>query len=129
MSQEVILALQVLLTGFVVVCAVLFLLIAIRKIYGTIVYNIETGAKKSKKEKTEQNSKATSVVQPPINAVPLKPQVQNDGIEEEIVAVIAAAVAAMYGSENKVKIKSISKSPASRSNWAMAGILDNTKPF
>ena len=128
MSQEVILALKVLLTGFVVVFSVLLLLIAIIKIYGTIVYNIETGAKKSKKEKAEQKSKETPAAKQ-INTTPLKTQPQSEGVPEEVVAVIAAAVIAMYGSENKVRIKSIAKSPSSRSNWAMAGIIDNTRPF
>ena len=41
----------VLITGFVVVFAVLILLIAIIKIYSTIVYNFQNKPKKEKKNK------------------------------------------------------------------------------
>lgn len=126
MSENAILSLKILLTGFVVVFAVLFLLIGIIKLYGTIVYNIQTGAKKSKKEKQAKN-KAVSKPEPV--AVQHFEQPQTEGVPEEIVAVIAAAVDAMYGTQQGVRIKSIKKSPAQRSNWAMAGVIDNTRPF
>ena len=52
-----------------------------------------------------------------------------DGVNDEVVAVISAAVAAMYGSSGKARIKSIKKSDTGRSAWANAGLLDNTRPF
>ena len=40
------------------------------------------------------------------------------------------AVATMYGSSEKVRIKRIKKSPdGGRSAWAKAGVVDNTRPF
>lgn len=111
------------LTGFVIVFAVLILLIIIIKIYSTIVYNAENRNKK----KTE-NVQQASVVEPVVTQ-PIAEPVANDGIPEEVIAVISAAVATMYGSKEKVKIKSIKKSSGGRSAWANAGILDNTRPF
>lgn len=126
MSEQIILALKVLLTGFVVVFAVLLLLIAVIKIYGTIVYKAQSGGSKKEKVKKEKApAKKAPIATPVVTAAPQP----SGAIPEEIVAVIAAAVDAMYGSEQKVRIKSIVKAPSQRSNWAMAGVLDNTRPF
>ncbi len=116
---------KVILTGFVVVFAVLLLLIAIIKIYSTIVQKaLDSGKKKKTKEKIESNPSAPA---PTVASTPV-PNVQ-DGISEEVVAVISAAVATMYGSSAKPKIKSIKKSGAGRSAWANAGVIENTRPF
>ena len=57
-------------------------------------------------------------------------QTSDDGVSDEVVAVISAAVAAMYDSPSKARIKSIKKSSnGGRSAWANAGVLDNTRPF
>ena len=53
------------------------------------------------------------------------------GIPQEIVAVIAAAVASMEDGASYT-VRSIKKSvtPASARNaWSMAGLLENTRPF
>lgn len=52
----------------------------------------------------------------------------SNGITDEVIVVIAAAVNAMYG-EGTVKVKSIKKVPQSRPVWSTAGIMDNTRPF
>lgn len=114
---------MVILTGFVIVFAVLILLIIIIKIYSTIVYNAQNRSKE-KKQKAQEVAVVESEVTQPI-AEP----VTNDGVPEEVIAVISAAVATMYGSKEKVRIKSIKKSSGGRSAWANAGILDNTRPF
>lgn len=117
---------KVILTGFVVVFIVLLLLIAIIKIYSAIVSKaLESGKKKKSMEKIESTAKT---VQAPAPAVSLVPAVQ-DGVSEEVVAVISAAVATMYGSSAKTRIKSIKKSGTGRSAWANAGVLENTRPF
>ena len=54
---------------------------------------------------------------------------ENDEIPEEVIAVISAAVATMYGGSEKVKIKSVKRSRAKRSAWANAGVIENTRPF
>lgn len=114
---------KVILTGFVVVFSVLLLLIAIIKIYSAIVQKaLGLGTKKKTKEKIEGDivSSTPSVAPAPV---------VQDGIPEEVVAVIAAAVATMYGSSAKPRIKSIKKSGTGRSAWANAGVLENTRPF
>lgn len=126
---------KVILTGFAVVFAVLFLLIGIIKIYSTIVQavqnknNVRKNFRNQKKEKIAQpddSLKKPSII--PARKSDANEPVVSDGIDEEIVAVIAAAVAATYGSKGKARIKSIKKS-GGRSAWANAGILDNTRPF
>lgn len=122
---------KVILTGFVVVFAVLFLLIGIIKIYSTIVTKVQdrNNVKKHKKEKIAQPG--DSLKKPPVVSAPAvseAPPSAYDGIDDEVVAVIAAAVAATYGSKGRAKIKSIKKS-GGRSAWANAGIADNTRPF
>ncbi|MCD8026450.1 MAG: OadG family protein [Clostridiales bacterium] len=119
---------KVILTGFVVVFSVLVILIFIIKIYSAIVSKAQqTGKKKKIKVKEpEQPTTAKTEIEVPAPA-PLP--VENDGIPEEVVAVISAAVATMYDSPEKAKIKSIKKSGGGRSAWANAGVLDNTRPF
>lgn len=116
---------KVILTGFVVVFAMLVLLIVIIKVYSTIVEKATSGGKKKKKVKAEP---VKEVVKTPAKVQAAAPAVQ-DGVPEEVVAVISAAVATMYGSSGKAKIKSIKKSNGGRSAWANAGVLENTRPF
>lgn len=123
LAEKGIASAKVVLTGFVVVFAVLILLIFIIKIYGGIV----TKAQQSGKKKVVEKEKATPVPAKPVSSAPA-PAVQ-DGVNEEVVAVISAAVATMYGSPEKARIKSIKKSSGGRSAWANAGLLDNTRPF
>lgn len=125
LAEKGIASAKVILTGFVVVFSVLLLLIAVIKIYSTIVQKaLDAGKKKKTKEKIESNSTSPA---PVVTSTPA-PVVQ-DGISEEVVAVISAAVATMYGSSEKPKIKSIKKSGTGRSAWANAGVLENTRPF
>lgn len=129
LSEKGIASAKVILTGFVVVFAVLILLILIIKLYSTIVQKAQQGGKK-KKEKIKVKEDTPSVSAPaaaPV-AASLAPSVQ-DGVTDEVVVVISAAVATMYGSSGKARIKSIKKSNSGRSAWANAGILDNTRPF
>ncbi len=54
-----------------------------------------------------------------------------DGIPDEVVAVIAAAVAAMSDGTTQYAIRRIrpASARATRSVWAAAGLADNTRPF
>lgn len=127
MAEKGISSAKVVLTGFIVVFAMLLLLILIIKVYSTIVQKAQNGGKKKKKTNvtsTKQTALAPAITQ----AAAPAPSVQ-DGVSEEVVAVISAAVATMYGSPEKAKIKSIKKSNGGRSAWANAGVLDNTRPF
>lgn len=128
MSEKGIASAKVILTGFVVVFVVLILLILIIKIYGAIITNVQQGGK-SKKEKARTVKTEKSVPAPAVvKSAPSVPKIE-DGISEETVAVIAAAAATMYGSPEKVRIKSIKKSDVGRSAWANAGVINNTRPF
>ena len=103
----------------------LILLIFIIKIYGAIIQKAQNAGKKSKEKKAETVAETPA----PVVAAPVAPA-QADGVSDEVVAVISAAVATMYGSSEKARIKSIKKSSdGGRSAWAKAGVLDNTRPF
>ena len=121
MGEKLTMALTRLLTGFVVVFAVLLLLIFIIKIYSTIVYNIQNKPKKSKKNDDDDTPKGTGVGGGSASAG------TSGGVTPDVLACIAAAVEYMYGAGN-VRIKNIKKAPA-RCAWGNAGVLANTRPF
>lgn len=129
LAEKGITSAKVVLTGFVVVFAMLILLIFIIKIYSAIVQKAQSAgsnSKKGKKNKDEKPAEKPAAVPAPI----VTASAATDGISDEVVAVISAAVATMYGSSEKARIKSIKKSSdGGRSAWAKAGVLDNTRPF
>ena len=125
MADKGIISAKVVLAGIVVVFSMLLLLIVIIAVYGKIVSAFTNRAKNKKKAKQAKSVPSTSVA--PVSAP--TPVASTNGVSDEVVAVISAAVASMYGSTAKVKIKSIKKSSASRSAWANAGVLNNTRPF
>lgn len=115
-----------LLTGFTVVFAVLVFLIFIIAIYGKVVSSAQNKGKKQKNTTQEVLAKSQAP-QPIVPTVVSNTASDDNGISEEIVACISAAVDSMYGSK-KVKIKNITKA-SGRNAWANAGVLDNTRPF
>ena len=119
---------SMLLTGFVIVFAVLFFLIFIIWFYGKIVTaGINSAEKRREKKKAAETKKQQEVKASTVEPVAtVKPA--SNGVTDEFVAVISAAVYSMYGSTDKVKIKSIKKA-SGRSAWANAGVLNNTRPF
>ena len=129
LAEKCITSAKVVLTGFVVVFAMLILLIFIIKIYSAIVQKAQSAGSNSKKGKKNKDEKpAEKPAAAPASVVTTS--AATDGISDEVVAVISAAVATMYGSSEKARIKSIKKSSdGGRSAWAKAGVLDNTRPF
>ena len=127
-AERTSISLEILITGFVVVFAVLILLILLITLYGNIVTKAEKAMsdKKAEKEVTVKTEKA--VLAPVQAATPVSAPVPANGIPDEVIAVIAAAVDAMYG-EGTVKVKSIKRVPQSRPVWSTAGIMENTRPF
>ncbi|MBQ9742826.1 MAG: OadG family protein [Ruminococcus sp.] len=115
-------SLTILVTGFVVVFAVLLLLIGIIKLYSTIVSSAENKAKKTKELKLSQAKAAPAETTQP--AVPAT-QVADGGLDLQTVAVITAAVEAYYSDGRKVRITGIRRASGARSEWATAGISDN----
>ncbi len=126
LSEKGISSAKVILTGFVVVFAVLVLLICIIKIYSAIVSRAQRSGVRVKKKKSPEKPLPAAA---PAVAEEITPDGDPDHVPEEVVAVIAAAVAVMYGGREKVRIKSVKRSGAKRSAWANAGVLENTRPF
>ena len=123
-SEKFNISFTVILTGFVV----LILLIFIIAIYGKIVSSAQNKSKEKKaKAEAEKAAKATEKSAPA--SAPVQKVAPSNGLTDEIVAVIAAAVDSTYGVGN-AKIKSIKKSPSSgRPAWGQVGVIDNTRPF
>lgn len=134
MAERVTTSLTILLTGFVVVFLVLILLIGLIKLYGIIVTKGLEIAEAKKAEKEAEKAKAIAKIENEtkliVSAEPTvkSASVDDGGIPQEVIAVIVAAVDAMYG-QGAVKVKSIKKVPQSRPVWGTAGIMDNTRPF
>ena len=119
-------ALNLLLECGIIVFFVLVLLIVIIKIYSAIVQAAQSGVKNRKEAKQTEKKEAE-----PTEAVPQISTVSADDgtIPGEVIAVIAAAVDAVYG-DKPVKIKSVKRSRSnSGSAWRNAGLFENTKPF
>lgn len=118
---------SVVITGIVVVFIGLILLIICVSIYGKIFDSINKS--KAAKKKAELEAAAAKTAPVTVAPAPAAPVVE-DGIEEEIVAVIAAAVAAMGASSGKkLALRSVKTAKPQRNAWASAGISDNTRPF
>ena len=109
---------------------IFFFLIIIIKIYSAVISGAQRASDKrmKKKEKVMERVSGDSGVHIIKKPAYVTPPTVDDDIPEEIVAVIAAAVAAS-GDSPKVRIKSIRKAGGGRSAWANAGVLDNTRPF
>ncbi len=114
---------SVVITGLTVVFLALLILIFFFKILG-FIFGRE---KKPKTVAKTEEVKPVAVAEPAVSVAP----VIDDGVEEEIVAVIMAAIAAMSEqSGKKLRLASIKPSSrASRPAWAQAGLIDNTRPF
>lgn len=121
-------AFTLLLAGFIIVFVVLILLIIIITIYGKIIQAAQGASEKRKKKK---NKVVVEEVPPPSTAAPaVFGTTPDDGeIPGEIIAVIAAAVDAVYGSGARARIRLVKRSRPARSAWGRAGVSDNTRPF
>ena len=120
------LGLNVTVTGVALVFSMLVLLVLILILFGKVFVALQNAAEK-KAEKTraatlsqmQDDDKSDTLI---IN--------EKDGISEEVIAVISAAVATLYmGSSKKPVIKAIKKSNGRRSAWGNAGVANNTRSF
>ena len=106
------------LIGFCVVFAALLLLTIVFWAFGAVARG------------KEQTDLQTPPIVPQSVQKPATVPVVEDGISEEIVAVIAAAVAAMSDGNKQYTVRRIrSARTNTRPVWAAAGIADNTQPF
>ena len=123
-------ALVVLVTGLVVVFVALILMIAIIKIYGTLVYKAQNGNAQKRAAKAEEKPAPKVPATAAVPAVPAAAPAVEAGIPGEVVAAIAAAVVSVSEEEHKAyAVKSIKHAAGSRPVWSMAGLMDNTRPF
>lgn len=118
---------SVVITGLVVVFIGLILLILFVSIYGKIFETVQNRKAEKSKKKLEN---ANPVPMVKSEQQPARQPVVEEGVNDEVVAVIAAAVAAMSaGTGKKMVLRSVSSAKPSRPLWAQAGIADNTRPF
>ena len=118
---------SVVITGITVVFIGLVLLVVILLLFGLISKVRRNSA--DKKAELKNNVKNSDAPMPKVETI--KPTLEiEDNIEEEIVAVITAAIAHMSEKSGKRHaIKSIKTAKPQRTAWAAAGLMDNTRPF
>ncbi|MGN0643250.1 MAG: OadG family protein [Huintestinicola sp.] len=115
----------VVISGLVIVFSALVLLILMVTIMGKIFTSLKN---KSKPEIAPPKAQSA----PAAPAPKAETAVDENGISDEIVAVIAAAVAAMSAEDGKTyAVKSIRKSveKRGRSSWAAAAAAESTRSF
>ena len=117
-------------SGILIVFVILLLLIFIFYTYGGIFKAVT--ASKEKKAAAKKAADDALKAQQTASAAPAAPAPADDGtIPGEIIAVIAAAVAAL-GDGKKYTVKKVSRAQrqtGERSAWAASGIYENTRPF
>lgn len=123
MQMEGSYVLSVVLTGLTVVFVALILLIAFVWLMGKIFEAIG----KSKSEKVEKKAAPEKSIAPAQDSAPAP--VVEDGISDEVVAVIAAAVASMSGGFAVKSIKKSSAKTSRRGAWGAQGVAENTRVF
>ncbi len=124
----------VVIAGIVIVLGILVLLIFVFKAFGSIVHGAETRSKKKKLKAMESQVTvaAAPAAAPAVQAAPAAPApVVESGISGEVVAVIAAAVAASEGPGAVVQsVRRVRPNPVHvRNPWAAAAVAENTRPF
>ncbi len=124
------LGLNVTVTGVALVFSMLVLLVAILILFGKISVTLQNAADKKSAKARAAALEAMSSDESDSDKTVAAVISDNDGLSEEVVAVISAAIATMYmGTGKKPVIKAIKKSTGRRSAWANAGISDNTRAF
>ena len=120
-EQKLNLSLTVLLAGLVIVFVVLVFLTYLIKSYGNAIHKLQSGY--------EENA-AHAKPSPAVSAGRSLNAGVEQGIPEEVVAAISAAVYMTYG-DTVGAITGIRRSATqpARSAWSMAGLLENTRPF
>lgn len=127
--------LTVVIGGIGIVLGTLLVLILVFFAFGKIMSVAQTRAKKKEAKKIQSEmqanlSKVSAAAPTPTPASAPAPVVE-DGIPQEVVAAISAAVYAMDGGAGVVR--SITKKTGSpittRNPWAQAAVADNTRPF
>lgn len=112
-------------TGMSLVFLVLILLTFIIAFQGKLF-----GALAEKKQKDAAEAAAKSLPQPPqpqLQAPMEAPPFVEEGISGEVVAAIAAAVAAI--GDGRYTLRAVRRSHGGRGSWGAAGVQSGTEPF
>lgn len=128
----------VVVSGISIVMGTLILLIIVFYLFGFVVSHMvdasqKRAAKKAEKKKAKAPQAKAENIAPAVQApAPVAPKAELDvqqGINEEIVAAISAAVYSMEGADSKI-VSIRRKNPVTgRNPWAQAAVAENTKPF
>ena len=123
-------AINVTVTGILLVFLMLLLLVFILYIFGFVSVSLSKAKDiKAKKAREAAFAEMTAESAPVVDVPQVNTQNKDDD-DDEIIAVISAAVYSLYqNSSVKPVIKSIKKASSRRSSWAKAGIADNTRTF
>lgn len=127
--------LTVVIGGIGIVLGALMVLILVFFAFGKIMSVSQARAKKKEAKKIQSEMQANlskvSAAAPTPTPASAPASVVEDGIPQEVVAAISAAVYAMDGGAGVVR--SITKKTGSpittRNPWAQAAVADNTRPF
>ena len=127
--------LTVVIGGIGIVLGALMVLILVFFAFGKIMSVSQARAKKKEAKKIQSEMQANlskvSAAAPTSAPASAPAPVVEDGIPQEVVAAISAAVYAMDGGAGVVR--SITKKTGSpittRNPWAQAAVADNTRPF
>lgn len=113
-------------TGVIIVFSVLVLFVAIIWCFGKIAV---ATAKKTTKDKPSKQEKKTAP--PKKAAAPIQNSVAPSAQDDELIAVISAAVYTMLGDNGgrPYQIRSIRPVATGRSAWAQSGVLNNVRSF
>ncbi len=121
---------SVVITGLVIVFLALVILIVSVLIFGKIFESIGEAQKKKQASAVTKAPEADKVVAAPaVPAVPAEDRpAAEDGISDEVIAVIAAAVAAM-GEESgkKFAVRSVKRASSRRGAWGNAALSESTR--
>ncbi len=115
------------ITGILVVFFILAILIFMFWLMGNIFQNID----KSRKAKAEAAKAAAAKAAPAPAPAPVEEIAEEEDNDDEIMAVISAAIAAYAEEEGtSYTIRDVRKRDnRARSAWSLAGIGENTRPF
>ena len=124
MQMEGSYVLAVVLTGLIVVFLCLVVLIAFVWLMGRIFESINSSKGKKKDDGKKTEAAPVKAVQPAAPSMDIE-----EGISDEIVAVIAAAVASMSGNFAIKSVRKTSPKTSRRSAWGTQGIAESTRVF
>lgn len=129
MNIDFTLAGAVIITGLIVVFIALVGLWLIVWLFGKLFVTVGSSSKPSQPKKQAPTQTKSAAQTAPSNTAVKNAMVIEDGISDEVVAVIAAAVAAMGSAAGGFAVRSVRRVKEARSAWTTAGLAQNTQPF